>query len=425
MRTYVVLLLMGLTVAACADDRKLPPAGTRISLSAADETTDERTPKTKTDIAIGQIQKNDSWAQSGFNAAHKMPHTALPDVLKLKWETNIGNGIDGDSLALAEPIVSDNIIYALDADFRLTALNLQTGDKVWNKKLKMDNRDISLKSIGLAFGADKIFAVAGDGAVYALDKSGNVVWKKSLGLALRSSPVFYDNTLYLMSACNRLFALNARDGSQKWAYQTTQNQTNLLGMGSPAIHDDKMVVGFSTGEVMAFNALTGTPLWTQNVLSARTYNKILDLAHVLASPVIDGQTAYIVGNSRKIIAFDMKSGREIFSNSLSGQNTPALSGNMMYLVADKNNLVALDKNTGKIAWETRLVDDQCLVWRGPILGGDNAVLVSADGLVQFVDLKTGTLKNSFRVDAFSTHPIVADGKLIVLTDDADILVYGE
>ena len=89
-------------------------------------------------------------------------------------------------------------------------------------------------------------------------------------------------------------------------------------MGSPAIHNDKLIVGFSTGEVMAFNALTGALLWTQNVLSARTYNKILDLAHILASPVIENDTVYIIGNSRKIAAFNINNGQEVFDNTLSG-----------------------------------------------------------------------------------------------------------
>lgn len=421
MKKYLILLLAGLLLTGCADDKKRPPVGERIGFSSSELSVG--TQIQKFNIVLGKAQHIQNWGQAAFNASHRMPQTNLSDQLTLVWERNIGKGVNKDRLTLAEPIVHENVIYALDTAFTLSAIDLKSGKRIWKKELPLSCEDLAVQSVGLAYHNGRIFAVGGEGSIYALNPKGEILWQQNLKTSLRSEPVIYDNTLYLLAANNKLFALSTKDGTEKWAYQTTSNQTNLLGMGSPAIHNDKLIVGFSTGEVMAFNALTGTPLWTQNVLSARTYNKILDLAHILASPVIENDVVYVIGNSRKIAAFNINTGQEVFDNTLSGHSTPAISGNTLFVVVDKNNLVAMNKHTGKVAWETNLSDTEGEIWKGPLLIREHALIISNIGNVALVHLKTGQITKTFQIDATSTYPIIADNKVIFLTDEADLVVY--
>ncbi len=421
MKKYIAVLLTGLVLAGCADDKRVPPAGKRIGFSASELSVG--TEIQKYTITLGHSNTVSKWVQSGSNAAHLMPHSNLSADLVYRWDENIGKGISADRLTLTEPVVYNEIIYALDAGFALSATNLKNGKELWRKQLSLGCEELAVQSVGLAYHNQKLFAVAGDGSLYALDLDGNILWQKNLRTSLRSKPVIYDNTLYLLAANNKLFALSMKDGNEKWAYQTTSNQTNLLGIGSPAIHNDKLIVGFSTGDVMAFNALTGTPLWTQNVLSARTYNKILDLAHILASPVIENDTVYIIGNSRKIAAFDINTGREVFDNTLSGHATPAVSGNTLFVLVDKNNLVAMNKYNGKVAWETALPSSDLEIWKGPVLLKDQAVVVSNKGQLILIHLKTGKITKTIKTQDISTDPIISNNRLILLSDDADLIVY--
>ncbi len=421
MKKYLVFLLAGLVLGGCAENKKMPPTGERIAFSSSELSVGTKIQKFN--IVLGKAQSFSNWGQSAFNASHHMPQANLSDKLKFLWDKNIGKGVNSDRLTLAEPIVYNQVIYALDTAFTLSATDLASGKKIWEKELELSCEDLAIQSVGLAYHNSFIFAIGGDGSIYALNTKGEIIWKKNLKTSLRSEPVIYDNTLYLLAGNNKLFALSTKDGSEKWSYQTTPNQTNLLGMGSPAIHNDKLIVGFSTGEVMAFNALTGALLWTQNVLSARTYNKILDLAHILASPVIENDTVYIIGNSRKIAAFNINNGQEVFDNTLSGHSTPALSGNTLFVIVDKNNLVAMNKHNGKVAWETSLSNSEEETWKGPLLIREHALVVSNTGKVALVDLKTGQLTKTFKIDATSTYPIIADNKVIFLTDEADLVVY--
>lgn len=93
------------------------------------------------------------------------------------------------------------------------------------------------------------------------------------------------------------------------------------------------------------------------------------------------------------------------------------------MIVDKNNLVAMNKQSGKVAWETNLSDTDGEIWKGPLLIKEHALIVSNMGNVALVHLKTGKITKTFQIDATSTYPIIADNKVIFLTDEADLVVY--
>lgn len=424
MKRILTCLLCGILLTACAEkDKNIPPMSERISLSAAQTTS---LSQSKAKIFLGKTKNVLSWNQTGQNAAHQIPYSNGGEHFRLLWDKDIGDDISDDAFVIPEPIVHNGIIYALDANFALNAVRLYDGKILWNTELPF-HQDVSVKSVGLAFDNDTIYTVSGEGIVYAVDTDGKIKWERDLETALRSAPVIYDGTIFLLSASNKIFALNTLNGNEKWVYQTTTNQTNLLGMGSPAVRNDVLVVGFSTGEVMAFNALTGTPIWTQNVLSNRMYNKILDLTHILASPVIADDVVYVIGNARKVAAFDLQTGEPVFDATISGHHTPALTGNALYLIADNNKLLALNKNTGALFFETPLIEKTKDIarWYGPVLMNGYAFVVSEHGTVLRVDLTTGKAEPFIETDETNLTPIIVENKLIFLSNQARLFVYGE
>ena len=63
------------------------------------------------------------------------------------------------------------------------------------------------------------------------------------------------------------------------------------------------------------------------------------------------------------------------------------------------------------------------LWKGPILAGDNGVVVSSKGDILFVDLKTGQEVKRIEGNGISVSPILVDGTLLLLTDEADLIAY--
>jgi outer membrane protein assembly factor BamB len=112
---------------------------------------------------------------------------------------------------------------------------------------------------------------------------------------------------------------------------------------------------------------------------------------------------------------------------MGGANTPVISGNTLFMINNQNVLTAVNKHTGKVYWNTPLIsheeDDEPATWKGPLLVGDNAIIVSSNGDIVFVDAKTGDETGHLETDGIVVAPINVDGTVLFLTDDADLLAY--
>lgn len=71
-------------------------------------------------------------------------------------------------------------------------------------------------------------------------------WTHDTGKAVLSSPAVVDNTVYIGSWDNSVYALNAADGTEQWTYETGDDV-----FSSPAAIDDTVYIGNEDGTVYA------------------------------------------------------------------------------------------------------------------------------------------------------------------------------
>ncbi len=423
MKKLVFFVALCLVVAGCADNKKMAPKEGRIAIRS--RAVDEAELKnTSSQIHLDQGVRISEWAQAGYNAQNKIPHSDFKMIGQEVWSASIGEGVSEDCFILTEPVVVNTVIYAVDSELVVTARSLKNGKELWESELPFADKE-NIQSVGLTYGDDRLFVVSGTGTLYALDLKGKLLYQIQTDAVLRSAPVVYEGQIYLLSAKNELIVLDAKDGHEKWRYKTMETSTNLLGMGRVAVQDDVVVVPFSNGEIVGLDTKTGVMRWSNTLLSYRMFNQIMDLTHVLASPVIENNLVYLIGNANRMGAFNLKTGEPVFVKELGGQNTPVVVGNAVLMVSNKNTLVAMDKKTGSFIWETPLVskEDEKAVWRGPVLADQTAILVSSLGDVLGVDLKSGEKKIHFMTDELSLTPIFAQELMLILTNDADLIAY--
>lgn len=423
MKKLFLILCICCCIGGCSTDKQLPAKENRIAVSNQ-LTPSMRHKTTKKPIQLSNPEIVSLWSQSGATGQNLTPYLKVSNSIKYQWDRDIGDGLSNDSWTMAEPIIANGIIYALDADFNLSAVQLSDGKRLWETTLPLFN-PTSEKTIGLAYSYEKLFSVSGNGTVVCTDLTGTVIWKKELNESVRSVPKIYRNRIYLLTADNQLILLNTKNGSEVWRYRGMPVQTNLLGMGTPAMYKNMAIVPFSNGEVIALDVNTHQVLWSKYLSAPRTFNRIADLTHILASPVIDNQIVYLIGNANKMGAFHLKTGEEIWSLPMGGNNTPAISGNTLYMINNQNILVALNKQNGQLFWDKPLNKSlaEQAQWHGPLLAGDNAVVVSDEGDILFVDLKTGKINQTSHSDGFTLPPIGCDETLIFLTNDAELIAY--
>ena len=203
-----------------------------------------------------------------------------------------------------------------------------------------------------------------------------------------------------------------------------QTTTGFFGVGTPAVAKGYVLVPTTNGRINAFDAATGILLWTENMWTNKTFNPLLDMPHITASPVVDQQTVYVMGNAGKTGAYRLKDGTRLFTVPIGGRETPVISGKTLFAITNQNRLVALNKNQGVQYWSVPLTSaEKHPVWFGPVAVNNAIVVVSSNGDLVFYNIQDGQELRREQVKPFVKAPVVADGRLLLLTTKGDLLIY--
>ncbi len=425
-------LLMSVALTACSSDKVLPK-GERLAVlepvAAIRPDVASSAAKINTPAAVA----NTDWQQEGFNAQHAQQNFKVGTAFQKQWDSSFGKGSSKREFLISKPLVAKNKVYTLDAAGLLSAFDIKNGDLLWKTKLHSENDnvdDMALKGAGIAFNNGTIYAATGYGTVYAVNaQKGEILWSKSLQTPLRIAPMAANGNVFVQSVDNKFYALNAKNGEEQWKYDISMENTTLVG-GAPAAYSadlDMVVTGFSNGEIQAFNATLGTPLWSDVLISNRQAYSSTFLDTIKAAPVIEGETVYAIGNANVLTAVDMRSGTRKWEKEVGSVNTPLLVGNTLYVISNTNDLLAVNKENGDILWATPLnlgEKPADVMIFNPIMLDGRLVVALSNGKVYAYMPQTGKLLNSVDLDEkLNSAPIAAGGYVFFVTAGADLIAY--
>ncbi|MBE6452697.1 MAG: hypothetical protein E7012_04330 [Alphaproteobacteria bacterium] len=431
-------ILLGLALCGCSFFGKEPLNidGQRINVLAEDASLRPDYNEGKIKIKLPAPYENHKWSQNGGNSMHLMGHLKASDKLKEYWDTNFGDGSSKRNYLIASPIIAYGVVFAMDSEGIVTARRLDDGKQIWKRRLKpqhKEEKNASIKGAGLAEFNKKIYATTGFGGVFCIDMlDGNIIWKKYLDMPIRIAPTVSAGRVLVQSFDNTFYALDAENGDELWKNITDHETTTLVGGASPA-YDPKMdviVAAFSNGELRAFKASTGTPLWADMLVSHKRTNSLSTIDTIKANPVIDGDKVFAVGYNSMLTAIDLRTGNRIWEKEMGSTNQPWVSGNYLFVLTNNFDLLAINKHNGKIIWNTAIprgneTDDKNGVFAsGPILTDNRLLVATSNGYVFAVSPYTGKIISYITTDeGVELSPIVADATAIFTTNDADMLAY--
>lgn len=387
-------------------------------------------------ITLPKPYVNHSWKQSGGNSLHRMEHLLASNNLKKIWDSGFGTGSSKRDYLLAAPVVAYKVIFTIDADAQVRAFRLDDGEEIWRKDLKPqveDEYDVSMKGAGLAEFNRKIYVTTGFGSIFALDmKTGKQIWRVNETAPIRIAPTVANGIVFVQTIENTLIALDAQSGKEIWRYKTATEATTLVGGASPAYDpfQDVVIAAFSTGELKAFKASTGSELWSSLLVSYRRTNSLASINGIKANPIIDGSVVFALGHSNVLAAIDLRTGNRIWEREIGGISQPWVAGKYLYVLDNSFNLIALEKNSGKIVWNTNVpvtndIEDTSGVFaKGPVLAGNRLLVTSSNGYVFAISPYNGKIIGYISLsDGVSVSPVVARKTVIFTTNDADIAAY--
>lgn len=248
-----------------------------------------------------------------------------------------------------------------------------------------------------------------------------VKWKFQTAGRIYSSPVTYENTVFIGSEDAHFYAIDKMTGSKKWAFPT-----GGAVRSSAAICENRVIFTSMDGKLYCLDAVSGKELWIFETMG----EKMLDpWDYFLSSPLIDEGLVYFGSGDRNIYAVNLEDGSLELKFETRGavHCSPAILDDTLYIGSFDGHLYALEKKTGEQKWAFRTVGD---TWfpNGEIQGS----ICIEDGIVYFgsrdynlyaVDARTGRGRWNFKAPGtwIVTTPTVKGGLVYFGTSDHSLI----
>jgi outer membrane protein assembly factor BamB len=252
---------------------------------------------------------------------------------------------------------------------RLKPIEVQfTPTETWSVNLG-DGIDKFYSKLKPAVAYDMVFAANRQGEVSAYDQAtGKKIWSKD-------------------------FAIYDEEGLASGISKLWSNGLSAKIAGGMSVAYETVFFGTENGEVVALDANTGEQKWRVTVKG-----------EVLAAPAIDAGIVLVNTGSGYIFALNADDGEQVWSSesdvpplSLRGVSSPAAVNGGAIIGTATGKLIVNIIETGQTAWEQvissatgvteleRIVD----IDSEPLVSGGNVYVISYDGTLASVELRTG------------------------------------
>jgi outer membrane protein assembly factor BamB len=422
--------LLALALAAC-EPTKIPLPGERVSVLQLNKELNVDPSLGETPVRLPRPYENKEWPQSGGNQAHAMYHlSAGTGAFKQVWSANIGSSADSANRLLAEPVIADGKVFTLDSESLVRVFDAETGKMIWENDLTPDTDDDDLFGGGIAVYEGKVFVTTPFAKLIALDeKDGKKAWEVDAPSPMRAPPAASDGRIFTVTIDNQLVVYASDDGRRLWSNTGVEEAAGFLGGATPAVLGDVVVAAYTSGDLLAFDVVTGRSLWSDNLAGRTGGNAVAALTDIRGRPVIDRDRVIAIGNGGVMAAIDLRRGGRIWDNSLGGTQMPWVAGDFLYVITSTSEVVCLTREDGRIKWVQSLppfedMDDKedPIYWSGPVLVEDRLLVTGSNGVALAFSPYTGKLLGKQTLpDRSHLPPVVANKTVYMLSDDADLI----
>jgi outer membrane protein assembly factor BamB len=429
------LLLSGAVLAGCSggwlgkgeEDAPLP--GERIAILTIGRSVQPDPRIAGLEVRLPAPRVNKIWSQAGGEPGHAMHHLSLEEGPRVAWRADVGRGSGGGRWIMAQPLVVEDRIYAMDSVARISAYRAEDGDRIWAVDLDHEEEGGYFGG-GIAYAAGRLFATTGYGTVFALDaETGETIWSQPLSAPIRAAPTASSGRVFAVTMDNQVYALAAEDGRRLWTHSGIEEAAHLLGGASAAVSGSAVVVPYTSGEIFSLLVENGRVLWSDALSAINRVDPIADLAHIRGSPVIDRGAVLAISHSGRMVAVDLRRGARAWDIDLGGVQMPWVAGEFVYLVTNEGQVVCLTRRDGRIRWVRALPHyedpedrEDPIQWFGPVLAGDRLILAGSNEALVSISPYTGEILGERDLPAAAAvPPVVADGTLYILTENATLL----
>jgi outer membrane protein assembly factor BamB len=411
---------------------KPPLPGERLSVLSLDRQLEPDPRIADIQVRLPRPYANPDWPQSGGYPSHAMHHLELSGGLNQVWRADIGSSASSTERILAQPVVGDGRVFALDASGNVSAYEVDSGRRLWRVDLTPRSEDNGAIGGGIAYDRGRLFATTAYGEVFSLDPAnGSTVWQQKVGVPVKASPTVDGNRIFVLTQDNQVKALDGDTGREIWSYSGIVEVAGLIGAPSPAVEGTLVVAPFTSGELFALRADNGAVAWSDTLQRTGRISSVGTINDIAGSPVIDRDRVFAVGHAGRMAAISLRTGERIWEREIAGVQAPWVAGEYVFVVTVDGEVACLSRRDGRIRWVTQLERYRNpkstsrkgpIIWYGPVLAGDRLILTSSHGYAVSLSPYSGELIGQLRLSGNAAMPpVVANDTLFILTEDAKLL----
>jgi outer membrane protein assembly factor BamB len=426
------MALMPILIAGCNKEKKVVLQGERETIFLEELELKADVEESAVMVQLPTAIQNKEWPMASGSATHAMPPLTLSENLQEVWSRRVGKGSGSNARLLNGPISAERKVFTVDTNGLITAVDLRTGDIVWEANSIPDNKSSQRFSGGLAYENGYLFCATPAAEIVMLDaKNGQILKRFSLTAPVRAAPTVKNKHIYAVTINNHLEVIQYETGEPGWSHSGMIESAGLLGGTSPAISEDVVVVPYTSGEVYALRVDNGAVLWSESLASFQRLDPVSSLFHIKARPVIHDGIVYLISHGGQMKALDLYTGEALWLKEVGGIRSPAVAGDYIFMVTTDNDLTCLNRHTGKVIWVNRLplftnADARTgkILWAGPVLANDRLIITGSNQTLLLVSPQDGKILQSRQLAAPGLlSPIIVDQTLISLTNNAELTAF--
>lgn len=381
--------------------------------------------------------------------------TGLPSETEILWRAPYGGR--------STPAIVDGRIFAINSagegvmeQERVMALDLETGDRVWEHRFNVFHTDIPSARVGWASVAVDpetgcVYAHGVEGMFFCFDRDGRVLWSHSLteavgrisGYGGRTHTPIIDENRVVISFLNssfgeqgpglhRYLAMDKRTGEMLWwgaPGGKPEDTTYSVPVVAEVDGRRLLVGGNADGGIYAMDARTGQSVWGFQ-LSKRGINSsvVVDGHRVFATHSEENLDSTAMG---RVVAIDARGSGDVTATHEiwrqddvpAGYASPLLHANRLYVMNNFGVLHCFDADTGKEYWQHIVgrVGKGSPVWADgkiyvPTVNANFAILEDLGGEARQIDSLSFETESGAVVELFGS-PAVSDGRVVFFTSE--------
>jgi outer membrane protein assembly factor BamB len=203
-------------------------------------------------------------------------------------------------LGAASPASEEGVVVAAYSSGEIFAMQAENGRTAWTDALTRTGQITALSALSDIDGdpvvdRGRVYAASHSGRMVAIDlRTGERVWERNIGSMFRLW--LAGDYIYAVSTESELVCLSRIDGRIRWVrqlqrYGNQEKRKNLLDWSGPVLAGDRLIVTSSQGFALSVSPYTGEIISGMKMPGG-----------IYIEPVVVNKTLYIVTDSGKLIA---------------------------------------------------------------------------------------------------------------------------